>query len=76
MIEHCMAAFEQEIEEKRYRAYVTDALKIIAGNIAGFAGGYTMSQRWVDSFKKPDNRTGDEIAASVMNSAGLRFSEE
>lgn len=70
-----MSELEHEAEETRYRAYVTDALKIIAENIAGIAGGYTMTSRWADNLNKqePAQISGDEIAKEVMAKAGLSF---
>ena len=55
VIEHCMNAYLQTMEERRYRAYLTDALMIITENTAKFAGGKHLTQRWVDQFKPVDN---------------------
>ena len=32
--------------------------------------------RWADSLKEPDKRTGDEIAADVIENLGLKFGDE
>lgn len=59
------------MQERRYRAYVTDALMALTENTARLAGGSRMSRRWADGFKPEDDRTGDEIAAEFMARAGL-----
>lgn len=59
------------MDERRYRAYVTDALMAIAENTARFAGGSAMTARWYDGYKPVDNRSGDEIALDVIKQAGL-----
>ena len=36
-----------------------------------------LTKAWTDVLSyKPDNRTGDEVAAAVMQAAGLRFATE
>ena len=71
VIEHCVETYTRMMEERQYRAYLTDALMIIAENTAKFARGRYLTQRWVDRFKPVDNRTGDEIVADVIKNAGL-----
>ena len=63
---------QQKMDERRYRAYITDALMAIAENTARFAGGRTMSGRWYDAYKPVDTRTGDEIALDIIQRAGLK----
>lgn len=47
--------------------YVTDSLRIIGENTAKYAGGGYIKERWHDIItKKPDTRTGDEIAADII----------
>lgn len=59
MIEHCISTLKQkrqrEAEEKAYRAYVTDALMIIAENTTHYVGksdmfdyGKSLKSRWVE----------------------------
>ena len=73
VVEHCVAAFMQEQEETRYRAYLTDALMAIAQNTANYAGGSAMNGRWYDAIKPTDNRDGDEIAKDIINRLGLVY---
>ena len=81
VMEHCIAAFLQDAEDRIYRAYVTDALMIIAENTAKFAGGRYLQKRWMDHFDDLENggddeKSGDEIAAEVIKRAGLQFGRD
>ena len=59
------------LEKRRYQAYITDALMIIAESNAQAYGGRTMKERWVDAYIPKDTRTGAEIASDVIKRAGL-----
>lgn len=72
IMQHCVAYMEQKMDERRYRAYITDALMAIAENTARFNGGKTMTGRWNDAYKPVDTRSGDEIAVDVIRNAGLQ----
>lgn len=61
----------QKMEERRYRAYLTDALMLMTENTAKYAGGKQLTKRWAAEFIPVDNRTAEEIAAEVMKNAGL-----
>lgn len=63
-----------QIERKAYRAYVTDALKVIAENTARYAGGSYLNERYVDRIQRRsvDHRTGEEIAADIIKRCGLK----
>lgn len=85
VIDHALCCFQQEMEEKRYRAYITDALRILTENsthylIPGVGNvdyGMYLKDRWIEPSKAhADNRTGDEIAADIINRAGLRVAGE
>lgn len=59
-------------------AYVADSLKIIA-EMTGLGAGQKVTMKdfpelagWREKPKR-DKRTGDEIAADIINRAGLRF---
>ena len=76
---------QKERDEKLFRVYVTDALKLIAENTTHFLVpgvgpadyGSRIQQRWIElADHKQDDRTGDEIAADIIRGAGLRFSGE
>ena len=65
MIEHCMEELERTFDERRYRAYVTDALMTLVNNVARSLGGSSFTARWVDGYKKQDPRTPEEIAQMI-----------
>lgn len=71
MIEHVISALMEDLEERRYRAYLTDALMIITENTARGVQGKYLTKRWADKFVPVDSRTCDEIAADVIRNAGL-----
>ena len=58
---------KKQDQEKVYRAYVTDALKIITENTAKYASGRYMEVRYfdVESPKPPETRTPDEIIGQM-----------
>lgn len=59
--------------EKTYRVYITDTLRIISENTAKYAGGGYIEKRYIDIIdpKPEDKRSGSEIAADVIQKAGL-----
>lgn len=48
VIDHCISAFSKEQEEKAFRIYLTDALKVISENTAGGERRSAMSKRWIE----------------------------
>ena len=73
VIEHCVQVLKDVAEERRYRAYVTDALMVLTENTARFAGGRRLMTRWASGLAAGRAQSGDDIAAEVMRRAGLRF---
>lgn len=55
-----------------YRIYTTDALKVIAGNTAKYAGGSCMKARYADIiYPQPEEtRTAGEIIDSIKRKLG------
>lgn len=85
MIDHVASFFRREQEEKRYRAYVTDALKALTENtthrlipgVGEVSYGSYMTARWLQEAQKPeDTRSGDEIAEEIIRRAGLKLTGE
>lgn len=73
---YCKARLVRELEEKTYRVYVTDALKLTGENTARFVGGSWLSTRWLDALtpepqRVVDDRKAEEIAADIWARAGL-----
>lgn len=80
MIDHVASFFRREQEKKRYRAYVTDALKALTENtthrlipgVGEVSYGSYMPTRWLEEAQEhEDKRSGDEIAADIIQRAGL-----
>ncbi|MBO5969489.1 MAG: hypothetical protein J6S14_13430 [Clostridia bacterium] len=68
-----MARFNQHQREMAYRFYVADCLRIITENTAKSVGGAYVTVKFSDVIdpKPADTRTGAEIAADVINRAGI-----
>ena len=72
VIEYVISSLMEDLEERRYRAYITDALMILTENTAhSVKEGKYLTQRWAEKFLPVDNRTGDEIVLDVIKNAGL-----
>ena len=72
IIQHVHGYMADKLDERRYRAYVTDAMMAIAENTARFNGGSQMSGRWVDQYKPVDNRSAEDIIQDIVTNAGLK----
>ncbi len=70
---YAAARFNQNQRETAYRIYVTDCLRMMTENTANFAKGSYVQRRYADFLKTParDTRTGEQIAADVIEKAGL-----
>lgn len=70
---YAMARFNQHRRDLAYRIYVTDCLRIISENTAKMGGGAYITAKFADIInpKPADNRTGEEIAADIINRAGI-----
>lgn len=67
VIDHCQSEYKRRSEERIYRIYITDALKVIAENTTHFAGvdefidyGSTMSMRWADVLEPQKEEVVDD----------------
>lgn len=60
---------EERVKEYTYRLYVSDALKLMGGNLAKAFGGEALGVRLYDLLERntepEDNRTGEEIIAEM-----------
>ena len=70
---YAIARFNQHRRDLAYRFYVSECLRIIGENTAKVGGGSYMTAKFEDiiSPKPADNRTGEEIAADIINMAGI-----
>ncbi|MBQ6413024.1 MAG: hypothetical protein IJI19_06065 [Ruminococcus sp.] len=76
-MDYCISVYLKEQEEKLYKTWITECLKTIA-EVSGHGAGMKVT---IQSFRdlagwiETDDRTGAEIAADIINRAGLRFKE-
>lgn len=73
VIDHVKAEHNIRMEEKVYRDYTADLLKVVAESI-----GATVSCRYHDLIDRPQEteKTGDEIALEVITRAGLKVTDD
>lgn|GEM_PF-5840297 len=75
----CLDVLEREREERLYRAYVTDALSLIAENSARACGGRYLTQRWRELLRQEEaageTRSAEEIARETLGRAGVVWVE-
>lgn len=75
---YVLAQYRREQEDKAYRIYVTDALRLISENTASSVGGKYITARFADVIAPPkeeDNRTCEEITAEIIARCGLVVKE-
>ncbi len=76
---YVLAQYRREQEDKAYRIYVTDALRLISENTASSVGGKYITARFADVIAPPkeeDNRTCEEITAEIIARCGLVVNNE
>ena len=73
VIDYVISEYQDYVEEKIYKAYVTDLIKSIAESI-----GVEVNDRYADLIDNTpkDTRTGDEIALDVIKRAGLKVKQD
>lgn len=64
-----MACLDRERDEKAFRIYLTDSVKILSDNFNGVYGGYKISKRYAEVLKpqKEETRTPEEIIESIRS---------
>lgn len=70
---YATARFNQHQRDLAYRIYVADCLRMATENTAKMSQGSYTAARFYDIInpKPADNRTGEEIAAEIINRAGI-----
>ena len=70
---YATARFNQHQRDLAYRIYVTDCLRMVTENTAKMSQGAYSAARFYDIInpKHVDNRAGEEIAADIINRAGI-----
>lgn len=60
------ARAQENLERHAYRVYVTETLRGINNNLAGYVGGATVTMSYDEVLNyKPETRTADEIKAHM-----------
>lgn len=69
VIENYIAFFKKEQQEKLYKSYITDALRLITENTAKAYGGSYMKIRYSEMIvpQKEETRTADEVIWNLKN---------
>ena len=69
----CISLFQQEHDDKAVKSDYAECLRIISENTAKMGGGSYITVKLADIInpKPVDNRTGEEIAADIINRAGI-----
>ena len=67
MKDFCISLFKQEQEEKAYRNYIAECLRVITENTAKSGGGSYMQIKYYDIInpKPVDNRTAEDIISGI-----------
>ena len=70
---YAMARYQSQQRDLAYRIYVAECLRIISENTAKMGGGPYITAKFEDIInpKPVDNRAGEEIAADIINRAGI-----
>ena len=70
---YAMARYQSLQRDLVYRIYLTDCLRIIGENTAKIGGGSYITAKFSDIINQEpiDNRSGEEIAADIINRAGI-----
>ena len=69
VIEHYIAFFQKEQQQKAYNNYVTDALRIITENTAKAHGGRYLQVRYAEIIEpiKEEKRTANEVITDIKD---------
>ena len=70
---YAIARYQSQQRDLAYRIYIADCLRIISENTAKIGGGSYITAKFADIInpKPVDNRAGEEIAADIINRAGI-----
>lgn len=77
MIEYCISAFRERQDEKAFKFYVTEALRLMTENTGRMIrDGLAMNKRFVDMIDRtppppPDTRNCEEITADIWARAKI-----
>ena len=69
MIDNYISVFHKEQQDKAYRIYVTDTLRVITENTSKVQGGSYYKMRFADMLDSPkkEERTEEEVITNLMD---------
>ena len=76
LVEHVAIGYRQNQRAEAWKSYIADGLMVLTENTATWPGSKSLAVRYSDvvsSKPKEKQKTGDEIAADVINRIGLKF---
>lgn len=62
----------QAIKEETYKVYVTDSLRLMVNNVARFAGGHTIEQRYVNIINPVPERSPAEVIEDAIKRSKVK----
>ena len=70
---YATARYQSQQRDLAYRIYIADCLRMVTENTAKAVCGSYISAKFADIInpKPVDNRAGEEIAADIINRAGI-----
>ena len=78
VIDVCARNVRKDAEEKIYRNYIAECVRMTAENTAKMVGGSYIKTAYADIIdpKPQDNRTGEEIADEIIKKCGLEVTKD
>ena len=69
MIDNYISVFHKEQQDKLYRIYVTDTLRLITENTSKVQGGAYIKMRFAELLEPPkkEERTEEEVITNIMD---------
>lgn len=62
----------QAIKEETYRVYASDSLRLMVNNIARFAGGHTIEQRYTNIVNPVPERSPAEVIEDAIKRSKIK----
>lgn len=72
IIDHVFLMYRKDAEERLFKVYITDSLKILTENTAQQCGGKAINRRYADFVEKQpqETRSADEIISKIKSKLG------
>lgn len=71
---YCVAKYKQNVDEKIYRIYMSDLMKVVCERAAGVS----INKRYIEIMDphRKDTRSCEEITADIVSRCGLEVRNE